>query len=86
MYICEYVQELLHPIFLRTTADERNEAIIQSATESSKLMADFGFSSVSMLYMVIAIEEVFQIQFDNVSVSDFDTLGDVVNYIEAAMK
>lgn len=68
------------------TADERNEAIIQSATESSKLMADFGFSSVSMLYMVIAIEEVFQIQFDNVSVSDFDTLGDVVNYIEAAMK
>ena len=68
------------------TADERNEAIIQSATESSKLMADFGFSSVSMLYMVIAIEEVFQIQFDNVSVSDFDTLGDVVDYIEAAMK
>ena len=68
------------------TADERNEAIIQSATESSKLMADFGFSSVSMLYMVIAIEEVFQIQFDNVSVSDFETLGDVVDYIEAAMK
>lgn len=68
------------------TADERNETIIQSATESSKLMGDFGFSSVSMLYMVIAIEEVFQIQFDNVSVSDFDTLGDVVDYIEAAMK
>lgn len=68
------------------SADERNSDVIQSATEASRLMADFGFSSVSMLYMVIAIEEVFNIQFDNVSMSDFDTLGDVVDYIEAKLK
>lgn len=68
------------------SADERNCDVIQTATEASRLMADFGFSSVSMLYMVIAIEEVFNIQFDNVSMSDFDTLGDVVDYIEAKLK
>ena len=68
------------------SADERNCDVIQTATEDSRLMADFGFSSVSMLYMVIAIEEVFNIQFDNVSMSDFDTLGDVVDYIEAKLK
>ena len=68
------------------SADERNSDVIRSATEASRLMADFGFSSVSMLYMVIAIEEVFNIQFDNVSMSDFDTLGDVVDYIEEKLK
>ena len=64
------------------SADERNSAIIETATEDSRLMADFGFSSVSMLYMVIAIEEVFNIRFEDVGVSDFDTLGDVITYIE----
>ena len=49
-------------------------------------MADFGFSSVSMLYMVIAIEEVFNIRFEDVGVSDFDTLGDVITYIEGKLK
>lgn len=64
------------------SADARNQELVDVCTESSKLTTDFGFSSVSMLYMVIAIEETFQIQFDDVSMSDFDTLGDVVNYIE----
>lgn len=78
------IVEQLKDILL--SADERNCDVIQTATEDSRLMADFGFSSVSMLYMVIAIEEVFNIQFDNVSMSDFDTLGDVVDYIEAKLK
>ena len=68
------------------SADERNSAIIETATEDSRLMADFGFSSVSMLYMVIAIEEVFNIRFEDVGVSDFDTLGDVITYIEGKLK
>ena len=67
------------------SADERNAPIIETATEASGLMSDFGFSSVSMLYMVIAIEEVFGIRFDNVGVTDFETLGDVVNYIEGKL-
>lgn len=68
------------------TADDRNQALVEACTEDSRLMADFGFSSVGMLYMVIAIEEVFGIRFDSVSVTDFDTLGDVVNYIEGKLQ
>ena len=63
-------------------ADDRNTAALANCSEQSRLMADLGFSSVSMLYMVIAIEEVFSIRFDNVGMSDFETLGDVVDYIE----
>ncbi|MBE6956584.1 MAG: acyl carrier protein [Ruminococcaceae bacterium] len=78
--IIEQLREIL------LSADDRNAEMIQSATEDSRLMEDFGFSSVSMLYTVIAIEEVFDIQFENVGVTDFETLGDVVNYIEGALK
>jgi acyl carrier protein len=68
------------------TADERKRDVIAGCTEASNLVADLGFSSVSMLYMVIAIEEEFGIRFGNVGASDFTTLGDVVDYIEARLK
>ena len=68
------------------SADERRRDIIETCTEEAKLTADLGFSSVSMLYMVIAIEEEFDIRFGNVGASDFETLGDVVDYIEEKLK
>lgn len=67
-------------------ADENHSEIFSNCTESSKLVTDLGFTSVSTLFMVIAIEEVFAIRFENVSASDFVTLGDVVDYIEAKLK
>ena len=54
----------------------------ESADESTKLLTELGLSSVSMLFLVIAVEEDFGIQFDDVSVSDFETVGDVIDYIE----
>lgn len=68
------------------SADQLGSERIQSCDESSNLMTDFGLNSVSMLYMVIAIEETFNIRFDNVGVTDFVTLGDVVNYIEGKLR
>ena len=53
-----------------------------SITESSNLMTDVGLSSVGVLYVVIAIEEFFNIRFDNVGFGDFKTVGDVIDYIE----
>ena len=53
-----------------------------NADESTKLLTELGLSSVSMLFLVIAVEEDFGIQFDDVSVSDFETVGDVIDYIE----
>ena len=78
--IIEKLKEIL------LAADDRNRDKVLACTEDSRLMADLGFSSVSMLYMVIAIEEEMNIRFDNVGASDFETLGDVVTYIEAKLK
>ncbi len=76
--------ERLREILL--AADERKREVIETCTEQARLTADLGFSSVSMLYMVIAIEEEFGIRFGNVGASDFETLGDVVDYIEEKLK
>ena len=50
--------------------------------ENSNLTTDLGLNSVGILYSVIAIEEFFSIQFDDVGFGDFQTVGDVINYIE----
>jgi len=55
---------------------------VASVTEQSKLLTDLGMSSVDMLYTVIAIEETFDIRFDDVTVTSFETFGDVIDYIE----
>lgn len=59
---------------------------IQACTEKSYLSADLGLNSVGILYTVIAIEEFFGISFDNANFADFKTVGDVIDYIEAATK
>lgn len=56
------------------------EAIARCGADTS-LVEDLGLSSVNMLYMVIAIEETFEVEFDDVSVSSFKLLGDVTDYI-----
>ena len=59
---------------------------INSLNEDSSLTVDVGLSSVGILYVVIAIEEFFNIRFDNVGFNDFKTVGDVIDYIEGCMK
>ncbi len=53
-----------------------------SLTENANLVNDLGLSSVGVLYIVIAIEEFFNIRFDDVGFADFKTIGDVIDYIE----
>jgi acyl carrier protein len=55
---------------------------LDSLDEASSLVTDLGLNSVGILYIVIAIEEEFSIEFENVGFSDFKTVGDVVDYIE----
>ncbi|MBO5510539.1 MAG: acyl carrier protein [Clostridia bacterium] len=54
----------------------------ETMNESAGLASDLGLSSVGVLYIVIGIEEMFGIRFDDVGFSDFETLGDVIDYIE----
>lgn len=67
-------------------ADQKNLEKINGCTEDTKLVTELGFNSVSVLYMVIAIEESFGIVFDNATIGDFETIGDVISYIEEHQK
>ncbi|MBQ9428806.1 MAG: acyl carrier protein [Clostridia bacterium] len=67
-------------------ADGRNREKYEAAQETANLTTDLGFTSVNILYMVIVIEKVFSVRFENVNIADFQTLGDVVDYIEKAQK
>ena len=55
---------------------------LENCTEASHLITDLGLNSVGILYVVIAIEEFFSIQFDDVGFNDFQTVGQVLDYIE----
>lgn len=78
------IKDKLKEILSMTDADSR--LLEGELDESKELIADYSFSSVGMLYTVIGIEEMFGIRFENVGMSDFKTLGDVVDYIEKALK
>ena len=55
----------------------------EAIREDASLVDDLGLSSVGVLYVVIAIEEFFGMRFDDVGFADFQTIGDVIDYIEA---
>ena len=55
---------------------------VSEFAEGTDLRTGLGLNSIGMLYMIIAIEDAFSIRFENVSMGDFNTLGDVVAFIE----
>lgn len=63
-------------------ASPSGEIDFEGLTEQSNLVTDIGLSSVGVLYIVIAVEEFFDIRFDDVSFADFSTIGNVIDYIE----
>ena len=78
------IREKLREVLAMT--DINPQYLAGEIEESKELVKDFGFSSVGMLYTVIGIEEMFDIRFEGVSMADFKTVGDVVDYIEKAKK
>ena len=55
---------------------------LASLNENANLVNDLGLNSVGVLYIVIAIEEFFDIEFEDVGFDDFKTIGDTIDYIE----
>ena len=49
------------------------------------LTTDLGMTSMGLLYLVIAVEESFGIQFDDVGLAEFKTVSDVIDYIEGKL-
>lgn len=77
--ILEKLQEIMISI------NDREREKIEKTTEDTRLIEDIGLNSVGMLYLVIVIEESFQIKFEEVTTATFDTIGKVIDYIEARM-
>ena len=53
-----------------------------SITKDSSLVYDLHIDSVSLLLLVLAIEDEFGIRFDNMESDAFHTVGDVCAFIE----
>ena len=67
--------------------DGANAENIEKADEDTRLMDGLGLNSVNVLYLVIAIEEVFDLRFDDEFGTDtFVTVRDLVDYIEEHLK
>ncbi|MBQ3182714.1 MAG: hypothetical protein IJB57_03510 [Clostridia bacterium] len=75
--------EKLTDVMKMAMPSEINE---KALNENASLVNDLGLSSVGVLYVVIAIEEFFNIRFDDVGFADFKTVGDVVDYIEKKLE
>ncbi len=75
----EVIMEKLKNIFVLVNGG----AEAPSFDESTDLRTGLGLNSIGMLYTIIAIEENFSIRFENVAMGDFQTVGDVVEFIES---
>ena len=75
----EIIEKLKEVIKMATGSDD---STLVEINENSSLVTDLGLNSVGVLYVVIAIEEFFSIQFDDVGFGDFPTVGSVIDYIE----
>lgn len=54
-------------------------------TPESSLILDLHVDSVTLLMLVLGIEDEFGIRFDNMSDSAFKTVQDVISYIESKL-
>ena len=66
--------------------DPSKKEIVDKITEDSRLVEDIGLASVSLLYLVIEVEEKFNIEFGDLGVDDFKTVKQTIDYIQEAQK
>ena len=74
------ILEKLKDIILFAMPDKKD--LIDKCDENSNLTTDVGLNSVGLLYVVIAVEEFFNVSFDNVSFDEFEKVKNVVDFIE----
>ncbi len=55
-----------------------DESIIK---QSTKIKEELGLNSVGLLYIIVAIEEQFDVVLHDQSIEKFITIGDVIDYI-----
>ena len=78
MFTRKEILEKLKSILVDMNPNDASKT--ENIGEDDKLLTGLGIDSVSMLYMVIAVEETFGIEFD--TDKPFVTVGEVIDYIE----
>lgn len=73
--ILEKLKEIFHLIINR-------DADLTNITKETKIVNDLGVSSIGLIYLMVAIEEMFAIDLSDVTFNTFVTIDDVVRYIE----
>ena len=59
---------------------------VDALSRESSLKEDLGLSSVSLLYLAVALEEEFGVDFASSSFASIRTVGDLIETIEANAK
>ncbi len=79
------VIEKLRTITKAIMADSSNGIDYDNMNEDSRLMEDVGLTSISMLMLVISIEEEFKIELPIKEASNCKTVGDIVAVINKCL-
>lgn len=74
--------EQLKNIF-RAVIDENKD--FSNVTEDTNIIKDLGVNSVGLIYLLMAIEETYDIDMSDVTFSTFEKISDVIKYIEEAI-
>ena len=67
-------------------ANTSTPEVLDSCSENSDLRGDLGLTSIGVLYLAVSIENTFSLEFNDASFDDFNTVKDVIDYIEANQK
>jgi acyl carrier protein len=74
--IFEKLKQIIKEILPEIDIEQKNITI------DSDIKEDLGLNSIGMLYLVLAIEKEFGIEFKSLTVDSFKTIRDVCIYIE----
>ena len=74
------IKEKLKEVLVMAMGESADKLI--NCSEEDRLNEDLKLNSVGILYVVVSIEEVFDIEFSGVGFGDFKTVKDVIDYIE----
>lgn len=55
---------------------------VSTVKMDAKIISDLGVSSVGLIYLMVAIEETFNIDMSDATFNSFETVKDVVSYIK----
>ena len=79
----EKIIEQLQHIFI-TVIDANKD--FSNVTEETNIIKDLGVNSVGLIYLLMAIEETYDIDMSDVTFSTFEKIKDVIEYIQEAIK